>query len=90
MSGLVLKETSSLGSTSPLYHQYENTMSDPFDPSKMKTEHDEIAPEPSMLGEVQSHPGMAHDDVFGEMSEGGPNYRDVCPVYTGDLYRRLY
>lgn len=56
----------------------------------MKTEHDEIAPEPSMLGEVQSHPGMAHDDVFGEMSEGGPNYRDVCPVYTGDLYRRLY
>ncbi|OJJ01325.1 hypothetical protein ASPVEDRAFT_52279 [Aspergillus versicolor CBS 583.65] len=48
-------------------------MSDP----KMKTEHDEIAPEPSMLGEVQSHPGMAHDDVFGEMSEGGPNYRDV-------------
>lgn len=60
-------------------------MSDP----KMKTEHDEIAPEPSMLGEVQSHPGMAHDDVFGEMSEGGPNYRDVWSiptVYTYYLY----
>ncbi|KAL4794765.1 transmembrane amino acid transporter protein-domain-containing protein [Aspergillus venezuelensis] len=45
---------------------------------KMKPENDDLAQVPSMLGEVQSHPAIAaHDDVFGEMSEGGPNYRDV-------------
>ncbi|KAL3467058.1 transmembrane amino acid transporter protein-domain-containing protein [Aspergillus heterothallicus] len=32
---------------------------------------------PSMVGEIRSHPAVAHDDVFGEISEGGPNYRDV-------------
>ncbi|KAL4863878.1 hypothetical protein BDV12DRAFT_189344 [Aspergillus spectabilis] len=30
-----------------------------------------------MVGEIRSHPAMAHDDVFGEISETGPNYRDV-------------
>ncbi|KAL4927670.1 putative amino acid transporter (Mtr) [Aspergillus undulatus] len=43
---------------------------------KMKPENEDLAQVPSMLGEIQSHPAP-HDDVFGEMSEGGPNYRDV-------------
>ncbi|KAL4807234.1 transmembrane amino acid transporter protein-domain-containing protein [Aspergillus unguis] len=55
----------------------------------MKLEHDheskdkDLVQVPSMLGEIQSHPGTAtapttnHDDVFGELSEDGPNYRDV-------------
>ncbi|KAL4913250.1 transmembrane amino acid transporter protein-domain-containing protein [Aspergillus aurantiobrunneus] len=39
----------------------------------MKPDSEDLAQVPSMLGEVRSH--LAHDDVFGEMSEKGPNYR---------------
>ena len=28
--------------------------------------------------DVHNAPVMAHDDVFGEITEGGPNYRNVC------------
>ncbi|KAL2834274.1 transmembrane amino acid transporter protein-domain-containing protein [Aspergillus cavernicola] len=44
---------------------------------KMKTEPEDLTQVPSMVGEIRSHPAMAHDAVFGEISEGGPNYRDV-------------
>jgi hypothetical protein len=50
-----------------------NTMSE--DP-KMKVGED-LDQTPSMVGEIRNHPAVAHDDVFGEISEGGPNYRDV-------------
>jgi hypothetical protein len=50
-----------------------NTMSE--DP-KMKVGED-LDQTPSMVGEICTHPAVAHDDVFGEISEGGPNYRDV-------------
>ncbi|KAL4910381.1 hypothetical protein BDW74DRAFT_165438 [Aspergillus multicolor] len=49
----------------------------------MKPEHEPEDPAlgqvPSVLaeGEVAPHPATAHDDVFGEISEDGPNYRDV-------------
>ncbi|KAL2839538.1 transmembrane amino acid transporter protein-domain-containing protein [Aspergillus pseudodeflectus] len=43
---------------------------------KMKVGED-LDQTPSMVGEICNHPAVAHDDVFGEISEGGPNYRDV-------------
>ncbi|KAL4880751.1 transmembrane amino acid transporter protein-domain-containing protein [Aspergillus karnatakaensis] len=43
----------------------------------MKDEPADLTQVPSMVGEVRNHPAMAHDDVFGEISENGPNYRDV-------------
>ncbi|KAJ0421737.1 transmembrane amino acid transporter protein-domain-containing protein [Aspergillus carlsbadensis] len=43
---------------------------------KMKVGED-LDQTPSMVGEIRNHPAVAHDDVFGEISEGGPNYRDV-------------
>ncbi|KAL5343891.1 transmembrane amino acid transporter protein-domain-containing protein [Aspergillus crustosus] len=44
---------------------------------KMKTEPEDLTQVPSMVGEVRNHPATAHYDVFGEISEDGPNYRDV-------------
>lgn len=32
---------------------------------------------PSETGEVYDDDALAHDAVFGDMSEKGPNYRDV-------------
>lgn len=39
---------------------------------------EELAPIPSQIGEVHSDPSYAHDAVFGELTEEGPNYRNVC------------
>lgn len=44
---------------------------------KMKAGPDELAQVPSMVGEVLSYPALAYDDVFGEVSENGPNFRNV-------------
>jgi hypothetical protein len=41
-----------------------------------KTKEDFLAPVPSQIGEVEE--GAAHDAVFGEITEDGPNYRAVC------------
>lgn len=40
-----------------------------------KTKEDFLAPVPSHLGEIEE--GAAHDAVFGEITEDGPNYRAV-------------
>lgn len=40
-----------------------------------KTKEDFLAPVPPQLGEIEE--GTAHDAVFGEITEGGPNYRAV-------------
>ncbi|KAI9367653.1 transmembrane amino acid transporter protein-domain-containing protein [Aspergillus egyptiacus] len=57
-----------------------------FSEFKMKQEPEDpaLAQVPSALGagEVHPHPARAHDDVFGEISEHGPNYRDVGWVGT--------
>jgi hypothetical protein len=40
-----------------------------------KTKGDFLAPVPSQIGEIEE--GAAHDAVFGEITEDGPNYRAV-------------
>lgn len=35
----------------------------------------------TMLGEVYSHPHLTEDDVFGEITSDGPNYRAVRIPY---------
>lgn len=45
-----------------------------------KTEKDPEALAPvrsQVAGEVQDDTALAHDAVFGEITEGGPNYRNV-------------
>jgi hypothetical protein len=39
-----------------------------------KTKEDFLAPVPSQIGEIEEG---AHDAVFGEITEDGPNYRAV-------------
>lgn len=52
-------------------------MKDPID----KKEINNLDQSPSRVGEVEDDPACAHDAVFGEMSEDGPNYRNVsAPV----------
>lgn len=45
---------------------------------------DVIAPAPSYMqhGEVLEHSPTTHDAVFGEITEGGPNYRNVRTVFS--------
>ncbi|KAJ5105035.1 amino acid transporter [Penicillium alfredii] len=42
-----------------------------------KDDIEELAPVPSQIGEVHNDPNYAHDAVFGEITEDGPNYRNV-------------
>lgn len=51
-----------------------------------KDEHDPeglgLHPHPSQIGEVQDTETPTYDAVFGEITEDGPNYRNVClPSY---------
>ncbi|KAK6219298.1 hypothetical protein LQW54_002286 [Pestalotiopsis sp. IQ-011] len=48
---------------------------------------DVVAPAPSYMqhGEVLEHNTTTHDAVFGEITEGGPNYRDVGWLGTAVL-----
>ena len=49
-------------------------------PTMNKTKPDEESPPLPMHGEIQEDPAYAHDAVFGEITEDGPNFRDVrCP-----------
>jgi hypothetical protein len=41
---------------------------------------DELVQVPSMLGEIHNHLAFTQDDVFGVISENGPNYRNVTNV----------
>jgi hypothetical protein len=48
------------------------------------------------VGEIHSDPAYAHDAVFGESTEEGPNYRNVCrlsryviPAKTDSLLGRM-
>lgn len=44
----------------------------------VKEKQKELAPVPShVIGEVEHCPPYAHDAVFGELNEDGPNYRNV-------------
>ncbi|KAF4214630.1 hypothetical protein CNMCM8980_008156 [Aspergillus fumigatiaffinis] len=38
---------------------------------------DELVQVPSMVGEIHNHLALTQDDVFGVISENGPNYRNV-------------
>lgn len=46
---------------------------------KSKEDLEDLAAVPShnQVGEVHDDPAHAHDTVFGEIKEGGPNYRNV-------------
>jgi hypothetical protein len=44
---------------------------------KSKEELPELASFPSQAGEVHDVPTYVTDDVFGEVTENGPNYRNV-------------
>lgn len=39
---------------------------------------------PSQMGEILAGKNVTHDAVFGEVTEGGPNYRNVSflQIYT--------
>lgn len=44
----------------------------------VKEKQKDLAPVPShVAGEVEHCPPYAHDAVFGELNEDGPNYRNV-------------
>lgn len=45
--------------------------------SKEEAQHDEVVAVPSQHGHFKDQPDTEHDAVFGEMREGGPNYRNV-------------
>ena len=44
----------------------------------IKYEKDLEGLDPSKSREIQNSPMNNHDDVFGEITESGPNYRNVC------------
>ena len=44
-----------------------------------------LATLPSGAGEVDNDPTLAHDAVFGNITEKGPNYRDVNIPYLLSL-----
>lgn len=46
--------------------------------SMSKDEPNDLTQQPSQLGEGEIRDGYTHDAVFGEITEGGPNYRNVC------------
>ncbi|KAK6810955.1 hypothetical protein RU639_013228 [Aspergillus parasiticus] len=50
--------------------------------SKTKEDPNELAPVPSQAGEVRDMPTYVTDDVFGEVTENGPNYRNVGWIGT--------
>lgn len=35
---------------------------------------------PSKKGEIEDNPAQAHDAVFGDITEDGPNYRNVRAI----------
>ena len=47
---------------------------------KTKEDPNELAPVPSQAGELREVPTYVTDDVFGEVTENGPNYRNVCTL----------
>ncbi|KAE8367055.1 transmembrane amino acid transporter protein-domain-containing protein [Aspergillus caelatus] len=49
---------------------------------KTKEDPNELAPVPSQAGEVRDVPTYVTDDVFGEVTENGPNYRNVGWIGT--------
>ncbi|GAB1193413.1 hypothetical protein APSETT444_002629 [Aspergillus pseudonomiae] len=49
---------------------------------KTKEDPSELAPVPSQAGEVRDMPTYVTDDVFGEVTENGPNYRNVGWIGT--------
>ncbi|KAE8158602.1 transmembrane amino acid transporter protein-domain-containing protein [Aspergillus tamarii] len=49
---------------------------------KTKEDPNELAPVPSQAGELREVPTYVTDDVFGEVTENGPNYRNVGWIGT--------
>lgn len=56
--------------------------------SKEDTE-EELATLPSGAGEVDNDATLGHDAVFGNITEKGPNYRDVHIPYLPSLNKEL-
>lgn len=48
-----------------------------------KGEPNDLTQLPSQLGEGEIREEYTHDAVFGEIREGGPNYRNVCIPLSG-------
>lgn len=65
-----------------------NMNRDMSEPTKIEKgdEHDPeglgLHPHLSQIGEVQDTETPTYDAVFGEITEGGPNYRNVCLPYV--------
>jgi hypothetical protein len=38
------------------------------------------------LDDIHTSPVHNHDDVFGEITESGPNYRNVCFFFSFSLF----
>lgn len=68
----------------PFLHDNPGTMRG----SKEDTE-EGLATLPSGAGEVDNDPTLAHDAVFGNITEKGPNYRDVHILYPPSLNKEL-
>lgn len=56
-------------------HNIFCTMSDM---SKAKVGPEELATVPSQIGEIHNGTSYTHDAVFGDITDDGPNYRNVC------------
>lgn len=51
----------------------------------IKNEKDLEGLDPSQSREIQNSHINNHDDVFGEITESGPNYRNVCSFFSSFL-----
>lgn len=45
--------------------------------NEAKDHEEKLGTDPSQLGDIREDQTYAHDAVFGEITEDGPNYRDV-------------
>lgn len=45
-----------------------------------KKQDDSLSPVPSQTGQIFENQTYVHDAVFGEITEEGPNYRNVCKI----------
>jgi hypothetical protein len=46
-----------------------------------KKQDNSLSPVPSQTGQIFEDQTYTHDAVFGEITEEGPNYRNVCKLW---------
>lgn len=62
----------------PTLHKYNSKPEMSLPRDKKEPDPEALTNTSSQIGEVQGLSVSAHDAVFGEITESGPNYRSVC------------